>query len=249
MNNPPLIQCHDAVASITEFEYEGDSLNFMANAGETINVIGPDYSGKSSWTKMICGIDECACGNVSIFDKPLDTYTRKDWINLRKNIAYIKADTALLSAANGLQNIMMPALYHNIDTPNNILNRAKALLEEITPDSNPQVLPAELRKDQRFKIAIARALILKPRAIVLDNPFTLLDIATAKLLKSYLLKYASINNVLIIIVSHDIQFTLEHSDKIIFVSKKNVRVFDSSNELESSDDTEINDFLDIHRKI
>jgi len=245
MNNTPLIQCRDAVAHISGFHYEGNPLNLEAFAGEMINIIGPDYSGKSAWSRMLCGMDRCDSGSVSIFDKPLFSFKRADWIHLRRNIAYIETDTALLSAANGLQNILLPALYHNIDTPTNITKRARQLLSEITPDTDPQVLPAQLRKDQRYKIAIARALILKPQAIVLDSPFNLLDIATAKRFKKFLLKYATENNILIIVVSHDIQFALKHSDKIIFVSKNKLQLFKDEDEISSSDDPDITDFLSL----
>lgn len=245
MSNTPIIQCRDAIANIDGFDYEGNPLNLDAFAGEMINIIGPDYSGKSSWTRMICGMDRSYAGTVSIFEKPLNSYKRTDWIHLRKNIAYIETDTTLLSAANGLQNVLLPALYHSIDTPTNITRRAKQLLNEITPDTDPLVLPARIRRDQRYKIAIARALILKPQALVLDNPFALLDVATAKRFKDFLLQHSIKNNILIIIVSHDIQFALKYSDKILFANKNQLQLFNSESEITSSDDPDITEFLSI----
>ena len=112
MNNSPIIQCDNAVAHIEGFKYEGDPLNFNAYAGEIINVIGPDYSGKSAWIKMISGKEKTSSGNVSIFGKNLHSYNRADWVYLRTQAAYVETDAALLSAANSLQNVMIPALYH-----------------------------------------------------------------------------------------------------------------------------------------
>ena len=90
---------------------------------------------------------------------------------------------------------------------------------------------------------MARALILQPQAIILDSPFDLLDVATAAKFKTFLLNYSKQNNVLIIIVSHDIQFALQHSDKILFVSKNHIEPFHNVADLHSSDNTEIHEFL------
>ena len=243
MNQTPIIRCRDAVANISGFHYDGNPLSLDAFAGEIINIIGPDYSGKSAWIKMLCGIETSYSGMVSIFDKAINSYARSDWINLRKNMAYIDSDTALLSAANALSNVMIPALYHNMGNYSQILTKAEQLLDELVPDAATNVLPAELRKDQRYKIAIARALILRPQALILDSPFTLLDITAIKRLKDYLLKYADENKLLIIIVSHDIQFALKHSDKILFASKNKLELFDGENDIRTSDDPEIKEFL------
>ena len=221
-------------------------MNFIANAGEVINIIGPDYSGKSAWIRMISGKETATSGDVSIFGKDLYRYNRTDWIYLRTNAAYIESDTALLSAANSLQNVMIPALYHATEKATDIMKRAERLINEISPDTDPYVLPALIRKDQRYKIAVARALILQPQAIILDNPFDLLDAATATRFKSFLLNYSKENNVLIIIVTHDIQFALQYSDKILFVSKDYIEPFHNAADLQSSDNIEINEFLKLN---
>ena len=243
MSNSPLIHCENAIAHIEGFRYEGESLNFTANAGEIINIIGPDYSGKSAWIRMISGKEPATSGDVSIFGKNLYSYNRADWIYLRMNAAYLETDTALLSAANSLQNVMIPAIYHATEKATDVMKRAQRLISEISPDTYPYVLPALIRKDQRYKIAVARALILQPQAIILDSPFDLLDVATAAKFKTFLLNYSKQNNVLIIIVSHDIQFALRHSDKILFVSKNHIEPFHNVADLHSSDNTEINEFL------
>ena len=246
MISSSIIECNNAVAHIEGFHYEGPALNLDACAGETINIIGPDYSGKSAWLRMISGKEENASGEVTIFGKNLHDYNRADWIYLRTKAAYIETDTALLSAANGLRNVMIPALYHATERATHALERAKRLLNDIAPDTDPNLLPAFLRKDERYKIAVARALILQPQAIILDSPFGLLDAATASKFKSFLLNYAKENNVLIIIVTHDIQFAMQHSDKILFVSENNIEQFTSASDLHSSNNTEINEFLKLH---
>lgn len=246
VSKSPIIACNNAVAHIEGFRYEGPPLNLGACSGEMISIIGPDYSGKSAWLRMISGKEINNSGDITIFGKNLDNYNRADWIYLRTKVAYVETDTALLSAANGLRNIMIPALYHATERATHALERAKRLMNDIAPDTDPDLLPAFLRKDECYKIAIARALILQPKAVILDSPFSLLDAATAVKFKSFLINYAKENNVLIIIVTHDIQFALQHSDKILFVSKNNIEPFTSADELHSNDNSEINEFLKLH---
>lgn len=246
MSASPIIHCRDAIANIDGFHYEGAPLNFEAYPGEIINIIGPDYSGKSAWVKMLSGKEPPHSGEVSIFGRNVFDNERANWIYLRRNMAFIETDTALLSAANLLQNVMIPALYHVTETPDRVYERAHYLLEEIAPDTFPGALPALIRKDQRYRVAIARALIVRPRAIILDSPFDLLDAASATALKTFLLEYSEENNVLIVIVSHDIQFALQHSDKILFVSQNHIEQFEDADELRSSEHEGINEFLELH---
>ena len=74
----------------------------------------------------------------------------------------------------------------------------------------------------------------------------MLDVSAAAQFKSFLLNYSKQNNVLIIIVSHDIQFALQHSDKILFVSKNHVELFNSTDDLHSNDNAEISEFLKLN---
>jgi len=206
-------------------------------------MLGPGYSGKSDWLKTITGVIEPLSGELYISGKNTSDMCREDWVHTRTKIAYVSSDTALLSAANALQNILMPARYHNIGSPSAIKNRALQLLNDIDVDCDHEELPAYLRKDQRFKIAVARALILDPKALILDNPFTPLDVSATVDFKSFLLNLVKNSNTLLIMTTHDVNFAIKNSDQLLFVTRDHVHIFNQEEDIRHSEIPEIRDYL------
>ena len=139
---------------------------------------------------------------------------------------------------------MLPAIYHDIGTTSDIKHRALALLEEIDVKCDITLLPAYLRKDQRFRIAVARALILNPKALLLDNPFAPFDLTATNRFKRFLLNRVKTGNLLVIMVTHDIKFALKHSDQIIFMAENRIYQFNHKNDIHSCDIPEVREYLD-----
>lgn len=244
METTALIECRQLVAAIDDNHKSADTLDFSAPAGSIVTIIGPDHTGKSNWLKTIAGIEPPVCGELRLFGKNTEDFRRADWVQARTGIAYVNTDTTILSAANALQNVMLPAVYHNMGDAQAIKQKALDLLDETTSNCDYEILPAYLRKDQRFRIAIARALILEPKVLMLDKPFTALDQSTASKLKQFLLGRVRDHQLLLIIVTHDIKFALRHSNQIIFMSSKQIHQFEGAEHINSSEIPEVRNFLE-----
>lgn len=242
MENHNLIQCNQLIADVPNSGDPEFNLNFSAKAGTIISIIGPGHKGKTDWLKTIGGVNEAISGELHLLGKNTENFTRSDWVKTRTQIAYLKSDTSILSAANALQNVMLPAMYHNLGTASEIKDQALSLLAEIATNCNIEVLPAYLRKDQRFKIAVARALILKPRALLLDNPFSILDPEAASNLKEFLHNKVKHTNLLLILVTHDVKYALKYSDQIIFIGE-HIHTLDRKS-FTSCDIAEVSEYLD-----
>lgn len=232
-----LISCRNLTPTGLLNDFRGNALDFQLAAGELVNIIGPVYEDKSIWLKTMCGLNEQASGEVELLGVNTHQLSHTDWAQTRMKVAYVHADTALLSAANGLMNVLAPAIYHRIDqlvSKQLLAERALQLLEEIDPELNLDDLPAYISEDQRFKIAVARALMLEPDVLVLDNPFLNFDRNVRKDLQNYL--NGKIRQGLsILMVTQDIRYALSHSDRIIYVDDDNLQIFDSVSGLRHSD--------------
>ena len=230
MPDESIIKCQQLIPRELPFDYHGDALDFDIAHGEVVSIIGPDYSGKGNWLRTICGLEDTSSGSVRI--KGIDTMdlSEDDWTKTRKKVAYLHQDTALLSAANGLTNVLAPAFYHQLDKTIEkalLIESALELLKEIDPEINLDDLPAYISKDHQFKIAVARALLLKPEVLALNNPFAHFNPDSKQKFKDFLQK--KINQGLsLLIVTHDIDYALDISDKIIFASRDNIIYFDST---------------------
>ena len=162
--------------------------------------------------------------------------------------AYLHADTALLSAANGLMNVLAPALYHQLDKKQNkqlLVEQALSLLEEIDSELNLEDLPAYISKEHQFKIATARALLLKPDILVLDTPFTHFDIDTKAQFQQFLANKVA-KGLSLLLVTHDIPYALNYSDRIIFAEQDKLHHFDSKQEILNSNNPVINQYIKLN---
>jgi len=251
MQSNTVIQCEQLIPQELPFDYLGDALDFKLNVGEVVSIIGPDYSGKGIWIRAICGLEEQLSGRVSI--KGVDTFnlSAEDWTMSRKQVAYLHEDTALLSAANGLANVLAPALYHKLDKKLGkqlLAEKALELLEEIDPDINLDELPAYITKDHQYKIAVARALLLEPDALALNNPFVHFNNDSKHQFQKFLSSQVKKGRSLLF-VTHDIPYALDISDKIIFASQENLLHFDSKQAILNCDIPVVSQFINRHQAI
>jgi len=247
MQNNTIIKCNQLIPQELPFEYHGDALDFELGAGEVITIIGPDYSCKGNWLRAICGLEEQQSGSVHI--KGVDTLnlSEKDWTITRMKVAYLHEDTALLSAANGLTNVLAPALYHHLDEGQKkqlLVEKALQLLEEIDPEINLDDLPAYLTKDHQYKIAVARALLLEPDVLALNNPFAHFNSDSKYKFQLFLKKQVE-KGLSLLLVTHDTPYALSISDKIIFANRENLIYFDSVEALLNSDIAMVNQFINL----
>lgn len=245
MQNNSIIHCEQLIPDDLPFDYQGEALDFDLDAGEVACIIGPNYSGKGAWIRTLCGLDEQLSGSVYINGKNTLSLSAHDWKTTRMKAAYLHEDTALLSAANGLVNVLAPAIYHQLDkTQKNQLLAEKALdlLEQIDPEINLDNLPAYISKDHRYKIAVARALLLEPDVLAINNPFAHFNSDSKHIFKLFLKQQVELG-LSLLIVTHDIPYALSISDKIIFADQKNLHQFDSREAMLSSGIPEINEFL------
>ncbi len=245
MQNNSIIHCEQLIPDKLPFDYQGEALNFDLAAGEVACIIGSNYSGKGVWIRALCGLDDQLSGNVYINGKNTLNLSADDWKKMRMKAAYLHEDTALLSAANGLINVLAPAIYHQLDKnlKNQLLvEKALDLLEQIDPKINLDNLPAYITKDHRYKIAVARALLLEPDVLAINNPFAHFNSDSKHKFKLFLKQQVE-QGLSLLIVTHDIPFALSISDKIIFTDQKNLHYFDSRDAILNNDIPEVNQFL------
>jgi ABC-type transporter Mla maintaining outer membrane lipid asymmetry ATPase subunit MlaF len=244
--NEHIISCNQLIPEGLPFEYTGEVLNLYIDRGEVISIIGPDYSGKGNWLRTICGLEDPRCGEIYINGLNILKLSSSEWTKIRKKVAYLHEDTALLSAASGLMNVMLPAIYHQMDKNNNrqlLKERAQELLETIDPDIELDILPAYLSKDHQYKIAIARALLLEPDVLALNNPFAHFNPGSKQRFQHFLDDQVK-HGLSLLLVTHDIPYALTNSDKIIFASRENLIFFDSPQAIKDCDLAVFRQFID-----
>jgi ABC-type transporter Mla maintaining outer membrane lipid asymmetry ATPase subunit MlaF len=243
MSAPHLLECNHMIANLTEVEYCGEPMSMSADVGEIVSLIGPDYAGKTDWLKTMAGIFYPVAGDIRFSGKSFFELDDNAWTRMRQRNAYIRGDAALLSVASGLANVMLPARYHGIGDDETIKSKALNLIIELGANQSLDELPAFVRRDQRFKLAVARALMLDPDILFLDNPFAFLDSQATTRFKNFLMRRVRQQGLALVMLANDLEFTLRVADKVLFISAEKVYCFDSIAALKACSDAAVAEFI------
>jgi ABC-type transporter Mla maintaining outer membrane lipid asymmetry ATPase subunit MlaF len=239
-----ILNIQNCIAQMPYANYAGSPVSLDIKRGEIISILGPDYSGKMEWLRTFAGLSDPLDGKIVTGTINTRCQNRGQWEQLRRRLAYVSSSTSLLSAANGLANVILPAKYHQLDETGALRDKAISLMTDLGVQHQQSALPAFMRRDQCHRLALARALILDPAVLILEDPFAHTDSAGSYRLKQFLLAHVKKHEIALIVMSHDIEFSLKHSQQILFVSREQVYCFNSAEEFSASQIASIRQYLD-----
>lgn len=184
-------------------------VNFRMNPGEIVAVLGKSGSGKSTLLRIIAGLVRPSEGTMYYRGKPVHGPVR--------GISMVFQSFALLPWLTVLQNVELGLEALGID-PEERRERALKAIDTIGLDGFESAFPKELSGGMRQRVGFARALVVNPDILLMDEPFSALDVLTADNLKSDLLdlwesKKTGINGILF--VTHNIEEAVLLADRII----------------------------------
>lgn len=179
-----------------------ENVSLSAQKGERIAIMGKSGSGKTTLINILAGLLPVKSGEI---------YTEG-------KIAYVFQEARLLPWLSALENV----LFVTQENEENIA-KAKQILKELDLGDDYNKLPNELSGGMQQRVSIARALIFGADIIILDEPFSALDIAMKEKVISLIKKYGE--NSIIITITHDISDAKAISDKIYYIEDKHIKVY------------------------
>ena len=196
-----------------------NGFNLSLKQGEIIVVMGKSGSGKSVMIKTLVGLIEPDEGSIHIMGKDITILTEDVLDALRADIGFLFQGSALYDSMTVRENLEFPLRRHtekineNLDIEQMVLEA----LSDVGLAHSIDLMPAELSGGMKRRIALARALILKPKIILYDEPTSGLDPITSKeiilLMKEIQRKY----NTSSIIITHDVDCARAISDRMILL--------------------------------
>lgn len=201
-----------------------NNLNFTINKGELIVFIGPSGCGKTTTLKMINKLITPTSGQILINGNKIET---EDTIQLRRNMGYVIQQTGLFPHMTIKENIgLIPSIQK---VPEDKINdKVVELLNLVglNPDDYMNKYPSELSGGQQQRIGIARALVMNPEVILMDEPFSALDPITRNQLQDEIFNIQQTFRKTIIFVTHDMDEALKLADRICIMNKGSIVQFD-----------------------
>lgn len=195
-----------------------NDVNLSLQAGEIVGLLGRSGSGKSTLLRIIAGLIEPTAGAVDYLGKPLN--------GPAKGIAMVFQTFALFPWLTVLQNVEAGLEALGVAT-NQRRERALAAIDLIGLDGFENAYPRELSGGMRQRVGFARALVVDPTLLLMDEPFSALDVLTAETLRTDLLDLWNQGRMPIksvLIVTHNIEEAVFMCDRILVLSSNPGRV-------------------------
>lgn len=193
-------------------------INFSVKSGEFIGILGPNGSGKSTLAKNLLGILPFKAGNVKIFDKEIQSYDIK---SLSKIIGFVPQKSALILPLL-VKDVLLMGRYTNLGRffasySKADLNALYELARELKIEQFLERSILSLSGGEFQRVLLARALLKRPKILILDEPTSALDMNYATELLSLCEHLCKRENITIITILHDLNLASLFCEKIIFL--------------------------------
>lgn len=192
-------------------------ISLAIEAGTVVGVSGEHRPNQEAYLRMIAGIDPVADGVVDHVDP-------SGGGSLYGMVGFVTWRVPLVAVFDGVTNVTLPTLYHRRETAAVVEERARRLLGAIDYQADHRVLPAFMTPLQRMHLLIARALMLQPAVLCLEEPFFGLDPWARDRMAEYL-NTLKASGLALVIVTRDLDFLSRHADHLLFVDQSGARPF------------------------
>jgi NitT/TauT family transport system ATP-binding protein len=177
--------------------------------GEFVSVVGPTGCGKSTLLNVAAGLLKPSSGAIRIFGEPL--------AGINRRAGYMFQAEALMPWRSALRNVTSGLEFRGVPM-DEALRRGEDWLGRVGLSGFGDRYPHQLSGGMRKRTALAQALILDPPILLMDEPFSALDIQTRQLMENELLELWSANRKSVIFITHDLEEAISLSDRVVVLS-------------------------------
>ena len=182
---------------------------------EVVCVIGPSGSGKSTFLRCLNLLESITAGTVVVNGHKL-TEPRPDLNRVRQDVGMVFQQFNVFPHMKVLDNVTLAPIKVSKHPPDQVRERAWALLEKVGLTDKADVYPSKLSGGQQQRVAIARALAMQPKVMLFDEPTSALDPETVGEVLG-VMKDLAREEMTMIVVTHEMGFAREMADRVIFM--------------------------------
>ena len=194
---------HDAAQRYTAVS----DVNLTVGAGEFVAVVGPTGCGKSTLLNVAAGLLAPSAGEVQVFGTPL--------VGINRRAGYMFQAESLMPWRTARQNVMAGLEFRGAADAG---AQADDWLRRVGLGAFGDRYPHQLSGGMRKRVSLAQTLVLDPDLILMDEPFSALDVQTRQLMENELLELWSAKKKAVLFITHDLDEAIAMSDRVVCLS-------------------------------
>ncbi|WGH76779.1 ATP-binding cassette domain-containing protein [Tenacibaculum tangerinum] len=195
--------------------------------GETSLIIGQSGSGKTVFLKSLIGLHTPEKGTIIYNGLANVDMTLEDKRQFRQELGMVFQGSALFDSQTVEENVMFPLKMFTKQPESEMLDRVNFVLQRVNLENANKKFPAELSGGMQKRVAIARAIVMRPKYLFCDEPNSGLDPQTAIVIDNLIQEITDEYQITTVINTHDMNSVMEIGDKIVFL-KNGVKAWEGS---------------------
>ena len=229
-----------------------DNINVTFETGKTNLIIGQSGSGKTVLMKNLVGLLQPTSGEILYDDRDFIRMSKKEKVQMRREMGMIFQSAALFDSLNVLENVMFPLDMFSTMNYRERVKRAQECLDRVNLIEAQQKYPGEISGGMQKRVAIARAIVMNPKYLFCDEPNSGLDPKTSLVIDELLSGITKDYNMTTIINTHDMNSVMGIGENICFIYQGHKEWQGNKDEVMTSTNEKLNDLVfasDLYRKV
>jgi predicted ABC-type transport system involved in lysophospholipase L1 biosynthesis ATPase subunit len=184
-------------------------------SGERVALLGKSGSGKSTFLNLLGGLDRLSSGGLMVGGRALDQLSGREMAGFRSaTVGMIFQSFNLIESRSALENVELPMVFAG-RSPRVRRAAAREALEGVGLGERLNHRPDQLSGGERQRVAVARALVNRPRVVLADEPTGNLDSQTARQVMDLILDHVREHSATLVLVTHDEELAADCTDRIV----------------------------------
>jgi phospholipid/cholesterol/gamma-HCH transport system ATP-binding protein len=220
-----------------------DGVTCRIPRGGVTALMGPSGTGKSVSLRHIVGLLMPDSGDIVVDGRSVPHLREKEILELRRSIGMLFQDGALFSSMNLYDNVAFPLRQHTRMSEDQVRDTVVARLSEVGLAGAEKRMPNELSGGMRKRAGFARALVMEPKILLVDEPDSGLDPVRTTLLCDLIKEIASKYQATVVVVTHNVFAVQRMADYVGILYRGKMRHFGTREEIEQSPDEFVRQFF------